>query len=550
LDAIERIIGYHERSKHHPHRYALGPGYLDWANQPDPFRRFAGCELVPLLLPETDDTPPYEALFGPGAIPPSAVSHRSVSRFFECSLALSAWKQFGDSRWALRINPSSGNLHPTEGYLVVGPELPGIPGPGVYHYAPKEHGLERRCEFAADVWSAFSARFPSGSFLVGLSSILWREAWKYGERAFRYCQHDVGHALGALRISAAMLGWRLTVLEGMGDESLAGVLGLDRGEDFSGVEREEPELLAVVWPSGEAGEMARIVPHEFVEGVRAGRWMGRGNRLSREHVEWDEIDAAADATRKLATEPSPCRTVETRPGGDEIDRNGPTAKQIIFQRRSAVALDGRTGISSETFFRMLGRVAVIGDPACVPWDSIGWPPCIDLLMFVHRVESLNPGLYALVRDPRRVEVLRSEMKTEFIWTRPKHCPNDLPLFLLYETDCRQGAAQLSLGQAIAGDGAFSLGMIGRFEESLRETGAWFYRRLFWEAGMVGQVLYLEAEAAGVRATGIGAYFDDAVHDVFGLHGRRFQSLYHFTVGTAVEDTRLQTNPPYPFVRPG
>ena len=63
--------------------------------------------------------------------------------------------------------------------------------------------------------------------------------------------------------------------------------------------------------------------------------------------------------------------------------------------------------------------------------------------------------------------------------------------------------------------------------------------------MIGQVLYLEAEAAGVRGTGIGCFFDDAVHEVFGLHGRAYQSLYHFTVGSPVEDTRLTTLPPYP-----
>ena len=29
---------------------------------------------------------------------------------------------------------------------------------------------------------------PDGVMLVALTSIHWREAWKYGERAFRYCQ--------------------------------------------------------------------------------------------------------------------------------------------------------------------------------------------------------------------------------------------------------------------------------------------------------------------------------------------------------------------------
>ena len=59
--------------------------------------------------------------------------------------------------------------------------------------------------------------------------------------------------------------------------------------------------------------------------------------------------------------------------------------------------------------------------------------------------------------------------------------------------------------------------------------------MFWESGVVGQVLYLEAEAAGARATGIGCFYDDPVHDVLGLKGHEFQSLYHFTVGIPVED---------------
>ena len=54
----------------------------------------------------------------------------------------------------------------------------------------------------------------------------------------------------------------------------------------------------------------------------------------------------------------------------------------------------------------------------------------------------------------------------------------------------------------------------------------------------------EAEAAGIRATGIGCYFDDTFHDILGLAGDRFQDLYHFTVGGPVDDPRLMTLPPY------
>ena len=87
-------------------------------------------------------------------------------------------------------------------------------------------------------------------------------------------------------------------------------------------------------------------------------------------------------------------------------------------------------------------------------------------------------------------------------------------------------------------------MLADFDAGLHEHGAAFYRHLFWESGVIGQVLYLEAEAAGIRSTGIGCFYDDAVHDLLGIRDHSLQSLYHFTVGGPVEDTRLTTEPGY------
>jgi nitroreductase len=106
------------------------------------------------------------------------------------------------------------------------------------------------------------------------------------------------------------------------------------------------------------------------------------------------------------------------------------------------------------------------------------------------------------------------------------------------------ARRLSCDQDIAADGFFSLGMIAEFDASLQAFGPSFYRHLFWESGVVGQQLYLEAEAAGARATGIGCFYDDPVHELLGIADHSFQSLYHFTVGIPIEDTRLTTEPGY------
>src|SRR5216683_4359907 len=102
----------------------------------------------------------------------------------ELSLGLSAWKSIPGSSLALRLNPSSGNLHPTEAHLIL-PELPGITV-GIFHYNSFLHALEPRAEVLETTWRHIKGHLQADGFLVALTSILWREAWKYGERAFRY----------------------------------------------------------------------------------------------------------------------------------------------------------------------------------------------------------------------------------------------------------------------------------------------------------------------------------------------------------------------------
>jgi len=298
---LEAVMRYHERTKHHFNRYAPGPGELDWANQPDPFRRYAGAVLtrLPVLGPEEEPvSPAYESLYARGAVPGEPVDVRTLSRLLEYALALSAWKQAGGTRWALRVNPSSGNLHPTEGYVLIGgiAELGGAPG--LFHYAPAEHGLERRADCPEALLARLMRGLPPQAFLVGLASVYWREAWKYGERAFRYCQHDAGHAIGTVRIAAAALGWSALVLEGVADETIDALLGLDRGADFEGAERESAELVMAVWP-GETGPEISSLDGEAVQELKRQRWYGKANRLSTDDpVPYEAIDRVAAASRK------------------------------------------------------------------------------------------------------------------------------------------------------------------------------------------------------------------------------------------------------------
>jgi SagB-type dehydrogenase family enzyme len=467
----------------------------------------------------------------------------ALAEFLRCSMGLSAWKQYQTSRWALRVNPSSGNLHPTEAYVI----RDGV----ISHYAPREHALEERTRLDAAAWQAFAGE--RDGFLVALTSIHWREAWKYGERAFRYCQHDAGHALGALRLAAALLGWRLSLLPRWSDADLGALLGVDRDDDFADAEREEPECVAVV-TAGEPRPWVTADPALLVDAARAAGWRGVANQLSPSRLEWPAIDAVAAATRYagpgngdsgLGARAS--GTTSSFPQSRVPDPHPPVplARDIFLQRRSALGFDASSTLPRRTFMSMLARLL----PPAPPWDVVDWPPHVHLLLFVHRVSGLVPGLYACLRDPAVTDAWRAAMRPEFLWERVAAADGGdgaSDLFLLVPTDVTGVANRLSCDQDIAADGFFSLAMIARVESSLRERGEWFYRRLFWESGLIGQVLYLEAEAAGARATGIGCFYDDPVHEMAGLSGHEWQSLYHFSMGVPVDDGRLTTDPGYPW----
>ena len=539
LETTDGIGAYHEATKHHLHAFALGPGYLDWATQPDPFRRYDGARLIELTRPSPGGGPTYGEAASQGAVTARPVDITIVSRLFFDSLAISAWKQGGGARWALRVNPSSGNLHPTEGYLVAGAFGGVSDTPGVYHYAPKEHGLELRTTFDADVWRALAGGFPDGTLFVGLSSIHWREAWKYGERAYRYCQHDAGHAIAAIALSASALGLETTLLDDLGTREIAALLGL---ESSTGPESEHADCLLAVYPPAPV-RIPRRVDAGAIERVAASAWTGRPNVLSPAHVAWPIIDAVADAAEK----PSVPVDVEASPTRDasSVDPRPVDFETLVRQRRSAVSFDRTTTMPRSAFYRMLGSVAPLGHHAALA--QFWWHPQVHLALFVHRVDDLTPGLYLLVRRASARERFQQMMPAEFEWETPEGCPPDLDLWRLETADARKVSAQVSCRQDIASDGCFSLGMVAELEYSIARFGPWFYPRLFWETGAIGQILYLEAEAAGLRGTGIGCFFDDAVHQLFGLTGHEFQSLYHFTIGMPVEDTRLTTLPAYPNV---
>jgi hypothetical protein len=298
-------------------------------------------------------------------------------------------------------------------------------------------------------------------------------------------------------------------------------------------------MLIACLPAQPTGPLPTL-PQAALQAFASLSWQGRPNHLSPAHVDWG-IEAFAAEVRK----PGGACAYEQFAEPPQSWSPPPRAlalRRIIRQRRSAVAMDGQTRLSREDFYRMLDRTLAV--PGAVPFSTLPWRSQLHLALLVHRVDGLAPGLYLLVRDPAQTVALQQALTQADPWQKPPGCPQQLPLYCLIERDTRAAAREISCGQDIVSDGCFSLAMLAGFSGPLQHYGPWFYPRLYWEAGMIGQLLYLEAEAAGIRSTGIGCFFDDPMHDVLGLTDRHFQDIYHFTVGGPVDDSRLTTLPAY------
>ena len=522
---------------------------MDWASQPNPFRRYEQALTLPLDHPSITETPAYDSLFDTWQESAESINRDSISRLFYESLAISAWKQADGNRWSLRVNPSSGDLHPTEAYLIAGPIEDLSEVAAVYHYSAYEHALERRVVLTNEEWKDISQNLPQRSLLIALASIYWRESWKYGERAYRYCHHDAGHAIGTVTFAAAILGWKTRLLHSVADDELATLLGLHQQE---GIEAEHPDCLLAISPAAENITLTDLIvdlPAPLLARLKLIDLEGYPNTLSSNHHDWPIIDTVAEACRfdgnfllNHKQDSHAGHKIKNEFYGDRRV----SARRIIRERRSALAMDGHSQISNETFYRMMMHVSPHLSKNIT--GVLPWRPRVSLALFIHRVDDLSSGLYLLVRDPGHESSLRKALRPEFCWVKPKDCPESLHLYLLTEADTHEAARTICCHQDIAADGVFALGMLAEFDASLEQYHAMFYPRLFWETGLIGQILYLEAEAAGIRSTGIGCFFDDAMHEVLGIHDHAWQSLYHFTVGGPMDDPRLQTLPSYWYLK--
>jgi SagB-type dehydrogenase family enzyme len=414
-----------------------------------------------------------------------------ISRFLWHSMAVSAWKKApgGGHRYSLRVNPSSGNLHPTETHLA----LRGFAGvdDGLYHYRADRHALELRSpgawieELSQSLEMPWAAR---SQLIVALTSIFWREAWKYRDRAYRYCCHDLGHAAMSVLLSARALGLSGGAIAHFPDLRLTRDLGLT-GSD-------EAPMIFLAFFAANTAMPAPAPPSKTFH--------GSPNALSPEEIPYELLMEMHRATILSGPAgPAPCAPADTATENQaptplaEPARDTPLA-QIVRRRRSALDFDPRTPLmpfaEAEQILEFATRDWMadwrgnIHDQAGAPGQGTDF---VALYLYIHRIQDCAAGVYRWDTSARR-------------------------LVQLHQANVQRVAAFLSLEQSLAGNSCFTISMIADLDRAARIFGNRGYRYVYFEAGAIGQRLYLGAESLGWNATGIGAFYDDDVHRYLGF----------------------------------
>ena len=509
----ERLFAYHQATKHTYLSVRANARHLDWHNQPDPFRSYDDVPTI-LLTPEPGfpNSGTFAAItaLAENPVPLTEDQHEGsakfqldltwLSRLLWHSMAVSAWKKAPGSGgcYSLRVNPSSGNLHPTETHIAVR-AFRGM-DEGLYHYRADRHALEFRSSggWTKHLANTLDIPWASGSQLImGLTSIFWRESWKYGDRAYRYCCHDLGHALMSLIMAARALGLPGGAVAHFSDLRLARALGLSESD-------EAPMAFLVFHTPNDSIEF----PIPEIQPVA-----GIPNELSSEEVRNEMIlgihtvvvlpESAGPLPRVSSGNPNGAgqRAVLSRLSLLDIPLDVPIDAPLgatVRRRRSALDFDAHTP--------PMGRDELehLLDYATRDWHadwrgnfcggaapSEGGADLVSLYQYVHRVRDCEPGVYRWDRSGRKLE-------------------------LLHRGDVQRVAAFLSLEQSLAGNSCFTISMIADLEIAARIFGNRGYSYVYFEAGAIGQRLYVAATALGWNATGIGAFYDDDVHRYLGF----------------------------------
>lgn len=501
---------YHERTKHSPVSIRSGPHYLDWDNQPHPFKVYEKLDSLPL-----------EEHLGSSGVPALAAISRSapegerqVTRqelgelLFLCAGVTRRRRYFG-GEMLFRAAACTGALYHIDVYIVAGP-LADLDA-GVYHFAPERFALtplrtgdHRGALVEASGGEPAVARAPT---VLVFASTYWRNSWKYRDRAYRHCFWDGGTILANCLAAASARDIPARTVMGFADGPVNHLLGLNPDKEAAlclvpvgGSEPATAPSAGALTPLDYATRplSRREVDYPSIPEMHAASSLESGAEARR----WREGEADETATAGTSETDAGATPVRELPLEIEPETSLPAAgvEQVIVRRGST----RRFSHEAITFTHLSNALHYATRGVATDVDTAGSRPLNQLYLIVNNVDGAASGTYVLDRGRGSLQLLK-------------------------EGEFRREAGFLGLGQEIPHDASVNVYFLTDLDAVLRRYGNRGYRLAQMEAAITAGRLYLAAYAQGFGASGL-TFFDDDVTDFFSPHAAGKSVMFLVALG--------------------
>jgi SagB-type dehydrogenase family enzyme len=499
----ELALTFHEETKHSYESVYRNRYFLDWANQPQPFKCYLGLEAIPLPadLPMTQ-TPALLALSPPSEMAvttPVPTLHDLAYVLFYAAGVTKRRFYPGHGEMLFRAAACTGALYHIDLYLSVC-DVPGLQA-GLYHFDPYDFALRqlRQGDYRRVLVEASGdvPEIQEAPVIVIGSDTFWRNSWKYRARAYRHSFWDAGTILANLLAAAHARTLPTHLTLGFADALVNALLDVDTDREVTlflvGLGTGAPLPAAVPPVEPLHLQVAPLSREEF--DYPAIRIMHAASSL-------ESPEDAAEWHGAISETPWPPVTGEMFPLCPDTAGNLPSAAlEDVIRRRGSARRFSHQSLSLVQLANVLVRATQPIPADCL---AASGRRLNDLYLIVNAVDGLPAGAYVFHPQSQALELL---------------CAGDF----------RRQAGELALGQELAADASVAIFCLCDVLALLERFGNRGYRVAQLEGGILGGRMYLAAYAQGFGATGL-TFFDDDVTAFFSPHAADKSVMFLIALG--------------------
>src|SRR6202165_2358890 len=206
----EAAWNYHEATKHSYTSVRTNPHFLDFANQPMPFKIYPALEpsRLPTEVRQTGIATLSAIAESISAQTDAVPDLEAVAQLLHLSAGITRHRKYPGGEIFFRAAACTGALYEVELYLVCS-DLADLQA-GVYHFAAAEFGLRRlrAGDYRSSIIEATAAEpaIAHAPLTIVCTATYWRNAWKYQDRTYRHFGWDNGTLLANLLAVGTALG--------------------------------------------------------------------------------------------------------------------------------------------------------------------------------------------------------------------------------------------------------------------------------------------------------------------------------------------------------